>query len=76
MLFRELNVNSKSLRRAVGSAIGAWALVVATITNASVSDLQTDDIISPWCRIGSLQSWQGRPCIISEQSRPGWSNVD
>lgn len=24
----------------------------------------TDDGISPWCHIGSLDSWEGRPCLI------------
>jgi hypothetical protein len=30
----------------------------------AIRDGLTDDLISPWCRIGSLESWEGRPCVV------------
>ena len=30
----------------------------------AMTDGLTDDLISPWCRIGSLDSWEGRPCVL------------
>ena len=30
-----------------------------------VQDDPMDDLISPWCRVGSLASWEGRPCALS-----------
>jgi hypothetical protein len=44
------------------------ALFVATASagaQASIQDELTDELISPSCRIGSLQSWQGQPCVIA-----------
>jgi hypothetical protein len=31
----------------------------------------TDDFVSPWCRIGSLQSWEGRPCVVPMRGASG-----
>ena len=30
----------------------------------ALRDGLTDDLISPCCRIGSLESWEGRPCVV------------
>jgi hypothetical protein len=60
-------------RSAGGSMIGAWLFVTVAVATAPIFDLNsvqdglTDTVISPACRIGSLQSWQGRPCVISER---------
>jgi hypothetical protein len=43
------------------------ALFAATATaraQTSIEDELTEDLISPSCRIGSLQSWQGQPCVV------------
>jgi len=59
----------------MGSRSSAWVIAAVTVATASMLDLNpirdglTDDVISPSCRIGSLQSWQGLPCVISERDR-------
>jgi hypothetical protein len=64
---------SPTSRRAVGSMIGLWVFAVVAVATSSIFDLDpiqdglTDGVISPSCRIGSLQSWQGQPCVISER---------
>jgi hypothetical protein len=47
--------------------LAAISVAIAPAWNQSpIRDGLTDDVISPTCRIGSLQSWQGQPCVISE----------
>ena len=29
-----------------------------------VGDGLTEDLISPWCRAGSPESWEGKPCVV------------
>jgi hypothetical protein len=43
---------------------------VATWDQDPIQDALADDLLSPWCRIGSLQSWQGRPCVVP--MGPAW----
>jgi len=47
----------------IGSCLLA-ALYVVSVPADAILDSLTDDVISPPCRIGSLQSWQGKPCVI------------
>lgn len=49
------------------------ALFVVTVLawdQALFSDDLSDDFTSPWCRIGSPESWEGRPCVVPLRS---WS---
>ena len=50
------------------SAIAAYSLVALFAVSGLVwdpfADGVTDDLASPWCRVGSPQSWTGRPCVI------------
>ena len=48
-------------------ALAAASPALARADLNPIQDGLTDDVISPACRIGSLQSWQGRPCVIFEQ---------
>jgi hypothetical protein len=55
-------------------------VAIAVVASASawddnpLRDGVTDEWISPRCRIGSLQSWQGQPCVVVGQHRLGWEN--
>jgi hypothetical protein len=66
---RKRGMNPASIAHSViGMSLFA-ALFAATATataraQASIEDELTEDLISPSCRIGSLQSWQGRPCVV------------
>jgi hypothetical protein len=46
------------------SACGLGALFFVSVSIGGIQDGGIDETISPSCRIGSLQSWQGRPCVI------------
>jgi hypothetical protein len=67
---RKRGMNPASLASIAHSVIGMSlfaALFAATATaraQASIQDELTEDLISPSCRIGSLQSWQGQPCVV------------
>jgi hypothetical protein len=54
--------------RLTGSAVGLLLAVFFSVTLFTWDDLipegLTDDMISPWCRVGSLESWEGRPCAF------------
>jgi hypothetical protein len=41
-----------------------FAVSLFTWDRDAMTDDPTDDLISPWCRIGSLESWEGRPCAF------------
>src|SRR5262249_1929818 len=70
----------RSCLRRVGLAARAmtvWTtaarfLAVLCVTGVSALDLiptedgLSDEAIFPPCRIGSLQSWQGRPCVVPD----------
>jgi hypothetical protein len=64
---RKRGMNPASIAHSViGMSLFA-ALFAATATartQASIEDELTEDLISPSCRIGSLQSWQGQPCVV------------
>ena len=49
-----------------GAAIVAafFAVTVLAWDSDSTRDGLNDDLISPWCRIGSPDSWEGRPCVV------------
>jgi hypothetical protein len=50
----------------VGAAMFA-ALFAATVLawdQGLFSDDLSDDFMSPSCRIGSPDSWEGRPCVV------------
>jgi len=49
-----------------GAAIVAafFAVTVLAWDPDSIRDDLNDDFMSPWCRIGSPDSWEGRPCVV------------
>ena len=61
-----------SHRSAVTSAACFLAAVFAVSVSIGHQDPSRDglaeDLIAPWCRIGSSQSWEGRPCVVPMQS--------
>ena len=42
-----------------------FAVSLFTSDQVAMHEGLTDDFISPWCRVGSLASWEGRPCVLS-----------
>lgn len=54
------------------AAAGVFAALLAVTgfpwDQAPVSDGLSDDLITPWCRIGTLDSWAGRPCVVPLQT--------
>jgi hypothetical protein len=64
---RKRGMNPASIAHSVIAMSLFAALFAATATaraQASIQDELTEDLISPSCRIGSLQSWQGQPCVV------------
>jgi len=61
-------MSSTSRRSAVNSAacfLAAFFTVSAVMwDHDALPDGLTDDLAAPWCRIGSLESWEGRPCVV------------
>ena len=41
-----------------------FAVSLFTWDRDATADGLTDDLISPWCRIGALESWEGRHCVL------------
>jgi len=54
--------------RYTGTAAGLLLAAVLSVSlftwDDVIRDGLTDDMISPWCRVGSLESWEGRPCVF------------
>jgi hypothetical protein len=64
-------MSSTSQKSAVASAAAcllAAHFAVSGLVWDPLRDGLTDDLISPWCQIGSTQSWEGRPCVVSTES--------
>ena len=61
-------MSAKRLKFTAGVLAGFVSLAVL----AWDQDLDglTDDMIAPSCRIGSLQSWEGRPCVVPLRTGP------
>jgi hypothetical protein len=56
---RSTPVNSAAFFLAAFFAVSALAW-----DQEAMRDSLTDDFISPWCRVDSPDSWEGRPCVI------------
>jgi hypothetical protein len=41
-----------------------FAVSVTVWDQDPMRDGPSDSLITPWCRIGSLDSWEGRPCVV------------
>ena len=67
---QERSMRSMSRTHVAPSAIGACFLLALCVVSVpawdedTTRDGTTDEPLSPSCRIGSLQSWQGRPCVV------------
>ena len=59
---------SKSHTSAMNSAAAIFAALFAVsgLLWDPFRDDVTDDLIPPWCRAGSPQSWEGKPCAIPD----------
>jgi hypothetical protein len=57
-------MSHKSAANAIVSACFLAGLFVVSVSTGGIQDGGIDEATSPSCRIGSLQSWQGRPCVI------------
>jgi len=66
-------MSSLSHRRAMASATATCFLAALFVARVStwgenaIGDGLSDEGISPPCQIGSLQSWQGRPCVVPKR---------
>ena len=61
-------MSATSHRSTVNSAacfLAAFFAVSALMWDQDVlRDGLTDDLATPWCRIGSLDAWKGQPCVV------------
>jgi hypothetical protein len=65
-------MSSTSRRSVVNSAacvIAAFFAVSGMMWDPDVlRDGLTDDLTTPWCRIGALDAWKGQPCAVPFQT--------
>jgi hypothetical protein len=67
---QERRMRSMSRTPGVRPVIGACLFAALSVVSVPAWDEDptrdgpTDELLSPSCRIGSLQSWQGRPCVV------------
>ena len=56
---------NSTLMKSTAFLLAAFFAVSATVWDQGpIRDDLMDDFVSPWCRLGSLDSWAGRPCAI------------
>ena len=52
----------------INSAAGVLAVFFAVTGFAwdqdPFRDGLSEDLISPWCRIGAPETWEGKPCVV------------
>jgi hypothetical protein len=66
-----MHAGSHGYAGTAGGLLFAAVFAVSLFTSDDIArDGLADDMISPWCRIGSLASWEGRPCALSLRTGP------
>ena len=63
-------MSTKLINPAVGALAAFFAVTGLAWDQDPFRDGLADDLITPWCRIGSLETWEGRPCVVPSQT---WS---
>jgi hypothetical protein len=62
-------MRAKCLKSGVGAFAALFVVTIFAWDQDSVRDDPSDDLITPWCRIGSPDSWEGRPCLVPLEGR-------
>ncbi|MBV8754365.1 MAG: hypothetical protein JO328_16000 [Hyphomicrobiales bacterium] len=62
-------MSTKSLNSGAVVLAASFAVTVLTWDQDPLRGGLSDDFTSPWCLAGSLESWEGRPCVVP--LRPG-----
>ena len=57
-------MNAKLINAAAGVLAAFLTVTVLASDQDPFRDGLSDDLITPWCRIGSLETWEGRPCLV------------
>jgi hypothetical protein len=57
-------MNAKLINSAAGVLAAFLAVTVLPRDQNFIGDALSDDLISPWCRIGAPETWEGRPCVV------------
>jgi hypothetical protein len=57
-------MSRKFLNAGAGVCAALFAVTVLAWDQDPIRDDSGDDLTSPWCRIDSPDSWEGRPCVV------------
>ena len=57
-------MSTKSLNAGAAIFAALFAVTLLASDQDLIRDDMSDDFMSPWCRIGSPDSWEGRPCVV------------
>ncbi|MBV8753645.1 MAG: hypothetical protein JO328_12375, partial [Hyphomicrobiales bacterium] len=57
-------MSAKLLNTGAAIVAAVFAVTVLSWDPNAVRDDLNDDFMSPWCWIGSPDSWEGRPCVV------------
>ena len=67
LILKVMHMNSTRVSSAQFFLAAFFAVSAVMWDQEAMRDSLTDDLISPWCSIGSPASWEGRPCAISDR---------
>jgi len=59
-------MSAKLINSAAGTLAAFLTVTVLALDQDPFRDGLSDDLITPWCRIGSLETWEGRPCVVPD----------
>ena len=62
-------MSTKFRKSGAGALAAFFAVTVWVWDQDPTPNVLSDGLISPWCLIGSPESWEGRPCVVP--LRPG-----
>lgn len=57
-------MSTKLLNTGAAAFAALFAVTVLAWDQGPIRDDLSDDFMSPSCRIGSPESWTGRPCVV------------
>jgi len=57
-------MSAKLISSAAGVLAAFLAVAAVAFDQDPFRDAMADDFISPWCRIGAPDTWEGKPCVV------------
>jgi hypothetical protein len=63
-------MSAKLINSAAGALAAFFAVTGVAFDQDPFREATADEFISPWCRIGAPETWEGKPCVVPLSTWP------